>query len=703
MMTNLAFIFEWWAFILVLGLIFYYPSSILFKNFFDKGYFFSKILGLLVTSYITFLLSSAHILPLTRINIGIATLIAAGIFLIIPRIYFGRKYFTKINLKLLFAEELFFLLAFVCWAFVRSHNPDIHNIEKFMDYGILNSVLRTEFLPSKDIWLSPFNINYYYYGHFITGFITKFLNTPPQVAFNLMLSLIFAFTITTSFSIGANLIRSFDRNLKRIALGGVIASFLVTLSGNLQTIYAFFRSYGENPVPFWQLPFQLNLFPNGYWYPSATRFISYTIHEFPSYAFSLSDLHAHLLGTPVAILGIGILITAFLRKDEILKKSFIVFPATLGFLLAIMYMTNSLDLAIYFFLSSMIFFFVLLKGRKINIANFLIYLTIMMAGFAIFSLPFSLNFKPFVSGIGLLCPPEFLINIKSLGPLVFEEAHCQRSPIWQLGILYGFFFFWLTSLIIFLYKKKKLIADQLAIIIFFSSILLIIFPEFFYFKDIYPLHFRANTMFKMSYQVFILLSIFSAYSMVRIFTGLTLGTRKRKLLILPWIVAAVTLIGLVSIYPYFSINSSHDNLKKVKGLDGITYLKESYPYDYEAISWLNKNVKKQPIILEGQGDPYSDYARVSSNTGLPTLIGWPAHEWLWRGSYDIPGQRVEIVRKLYESDDDRDTSRILKQFKVEYVYIGGLERKKYSIKELKFLKLGKVVYKNPEVTIYKLN
>ena len=92
----------------------------------------------------------------------------------------------------------------------------------------------------------------------------------------------------------------------RIFLGGILTALLLTFAGNLHTIYAFFKPYvNENPVPFWQLPFSPETFPNSYWYPNATRFIHNTIHEFPLYSFVVSDLHGHVLDIPFVLLTIA--------------------------------------------------------------------------------------------------------------------------------------------------------------------------------------------------------------------------------------------------------------------------------------------------------------------------------------------------------------------------------------------------------------
>ena len=73
-------------------------------------------------------------------------------------------------------------------------------------------------------------------------------------------------------------------------------------------------------------------------------------------------------------------------------------------------------------------------------------------------------------------------------------------------------------------------------------------------------------------------------------------------------------------------------------------MEKQYPEDKEIIDYINKNIIGQPIILEAQGDSYTDFARISANTGLPTVLGWTVHEWLWRGSYDVPSARFDDIK-----------------------------------------------------------
>ena len=155
-------------------------------------------------------------------------------------------------------------------------------------------------------------------------------------------------------------------------------------------------------------------------------------------------------------------------------------------------------------------------------------------------------------------------------------------------------------------------------------------------------------------------------------------------------------------YPYFSVNSYFGNLKDYKGLNGLSYLKAIAPQDYDAILWIQKNIKGQPILLEAQGDSYTDYERISANTGIPTPLGWTVHEWLWRGNYSFPQSRLDDIKTLYEGSLSQ-TIPLIKKYKIDYIYLGDMERTKYPlVNENKFSNLGKVVFKKGNSYLYKI-
>lgn len=706
--NDIFYVLKWFFVFFVIGAAFLPLTFSVFSNFKDKGYIFSKIIGLGFISYFIFIVGVLKIVKFSEISV----LFSLIIFFILNYslyIYYKKEnplLIIKRGLKIFFIEELIFFSALIFWVFVRSNLPEIKGLEKFMDFGFLNSLLRSDYFPPKDMWYASQPINYYYFGHLMSAVVTKLSSIPSFISYNLMLATLFALTFATSLSLAINIFDNKKFSIKS-NLSGVLVAILVSFGGNLTTIYTFFKAYtpADNPVLFWQLPFLPFNFPNGYWYPNATRFIPFTIHEFPLYSFVVSDLHGHVLDIPFVLLIIAILFSLFLKSELKIKNLKLEIPL-ISFLLAVMYMTNAWDGIIYFLLTGLVLFYLVIgrseENLTLKIYTSLSSLLIVVVGFIAFSIPFSLNFKPFVSGIGVLCAPSFLTNLGNLGPFIFEADHCQRSPVWQLLLLYGFFYFFVVSFIIFIkYKKNYKLAKSdifILILIFLSSLLLII-PEFIYIKDIYPMHYRANTMFKLSYEAFVLLSICSSYILIKLLSDI-----KNKILLFLFLLSSLLLISLNLIYPFFAIGSYYRNLTNYQSLNGIKYLSTLYPDDYKLINWMNKNIKGQPIILEASGDSYTDYARISANTGLPTVIGWSVHEWLWRGTYDIVAPRIEDVKTLYTNDNINLTKILLTKYQISYVVVSSLEREKYSnLNESNFKTLGKIVYKDNSSVVYKIN
>ena len=82
--------------------------------------------------------------------------------------------------------------------------------------------------------------------------------------------------------------------------------------------------------------------------------------------------------------------------------------------------------------------------------------------------------------------------------------------------------------------------------------------------------------------------------------------------------------------------------------------------------------------MEAVGDDYSDFARISSSTGLPTILGWKGHELQWRSSSASFQGREDDVRAIYSSGDPNEVRRLLSAYDVRYVYLGSRERQTYG-------------------------
>lgn len=712
----------WWYLILfLLGLIFFPITAKIFGLFFDKGYAFSKSIAILVLTYSIYILGILKVLPFFRESL----ILLALVFLVLNYLIFkgAKKKIEQSSLFLIITQEVIFLAALLFWVYVRGQEPSIRGLEKFMDFGFINSILKSKYFPPLDMWLSKdpthpqgYPINYYYFGHLTGALISKLSQIPSFITYNLILATIFALSVTQIFSLSFNIVFvafeniDFKKRLKLSIVAGILGTFLVNLAGNLHTIYAFTKGYpNEAPVPFWQILSSFN--PTKYWYPNATRFIPFTIHEFPIYSYVVADLHGHVFAIPFVSLTLAVLFLLFVRlskkeKGKKIKKAKVrlqienstlefrapdfrvVFSILLGFLTAVHYMTNAFDGPIYLLLTIVIFFALYRFSPQ-----FFRYLLILLISFLVFVLPFSSQFSPFASGIGVNCSPSFLANLGKLGPFLFEKGNCQVSPLWMLFVLWGFFWF---NFVFLLVKRRAIKADKVrlavvdfVLILFGFGFILVILPEIFYIKDIYPGHFRANTMFKLGYQSFMISGVAISFAFV---LNKTLRFAGR---IFSFSYFALFALGffLVALYPSFAITSYYGNLSQAPSLKGDSWLESYYPEYKEIIDYLNKNVQGQPTILEAQGDSYTDFNVVSAYTGLPTVAGWWVHEWLWRGSSQVVGDRISDIETVFESEDLAAIRQVIKKYGVEYIILGANERNKYkSLKEERFDSLGTLIF-----------
>jgi len=723
-MNWIAATLSWYLYLLVIGIAFIPLTRLLFRSFIDQGYPFAKTLGILLMSYLIFILGTIKLVPFTQTAlIAILILSAAAGYFLLHSIRSKRNQPPR-SILLIILEEALFIIALFFLAYVRGQEPSIRGLEKFMDFGFINSILRSRFFPPIDMWLSAdpqnpggYPINYYYFGHLTGAVLIKFTGASADIGYNLILATIFAQGITLAFSLVGNLIYHLQIAIKKTAvkLGqvivyGLLGSLIINLGGNLHTIYLFTSGYSpDQPVPFWQILSGFN--PTKYWYPNATRFIPFTIHEFPSYSYVVADLHGHVFDIPFVLLTLSVLLTVIInwRKNDKVGQNqkfltanhylHLLTPIFLGFLAAVHYMTNAFDGPIYILLSLAIF--LILFGLTFD---FLIQVLILIGAFLIFSFPFSIHFTPFIFGIGVNCSPSFLVNLQKLGPFLFEKGNCQSDPLWMLFILWGFFWTCFALFIVTIIKKvNHTFADSrlnlFVLIIFAFGTFLIIIPEFFYIKDIYPAHFRANTMFKLGYQAFIMMGVASTVTLYQLRKLKTWSGLAGRLVFL-------IVFCLVIIYPFFSFPAYYGALDKIPQLNGADWLNKAYPDDKAIVDYLNANIKGQPVILEAQGDSYTDYERISAYTGLPTVAGWWVHEWLWRGSANVVGFRIPDITAIYESPDLAETQKLLEKYHVRYVIISEMEKTKYKkINPDKFLKLGEKIFstKNQLAAIYKIN
>jgi uncharacterized membrane protein len=185
--------------------------------------------------------------------------------------------------------------------------------------------------------------------------------------------------------------------------------------------------------------------------------------------------------------------------------------------------------------------------------------------------------------------------------------------------------------------------------------------------------------------------------------------RKTKVI---WVTMLVILVLACLIHPIASTTSAlsgrHTHWGMNRGtLDGMAYVEMVDKGDYDAIRWIEEEIKGSPVILEARGNPYLYSSRISAFTGLPTVIGWGANELLWRLAWVEVEEREQDVDMIYNTLDNDEAMELLRKYDVEYIYIGTVEQERYEEEGLqKFathLEDYYLVYEHEGVTIFKVS
>jgi len=234
------------------------------------------------------------------------------------------------------------------------------------------------------------------------------------------------------------------------------------------------------------------------------------------------------------------------------------------------------------------------------------------------------------------------------------------------------------------------------------AFLLLLGAELFWVQD--PYGTRFNTLFRLGYQAWIFLSIGLAFGLYYVLSSWQVKSALSLVGRLGWVTATLVIFLAALVYPVPATFWHTNDFRNSQTLDGLALSNHFNPDEGESIDWLGENVKGTAVVLEGVGDDYqADQGRVSSRTGLPTILSWPGHEERWRGSKQLLEGRAEAVEKIYKTLDIDEAKAILDDFNVEYVYIGQFERDKYGNQGLsKFEQFMTVVFQNNSVTIYQM-
>ncbi len=350
----------------------------LFRRLPDRGYAFVKLVGLLIVSYLFWLLGSLGVLGNNLGGILFALTVLIGLSVWGLKIEDSRlkdnhqssiiNFLSWIgqNRPQLIITELLFAGLFALWVWVRAQNPAIAATEKPMEFAFLNAIGRSPTFPPVDPWLSGFAISYYYFGYVMVSVLGRLTAVSEPIAFNLALAWLVASTGTAAFGLVYNLVAGANRkdtkraenrgayiaapplhpftpspNRRAALLLGLIAAIALPLAGNLEIGLEAARANGVGSDQFWQWldvrdlngPAEIAETPryetSGWWWWRSSRVIHEyhlsgrpedglePIAEFPGFSFALGDLHPHVLALPFAFVSLAVAYLWYLEAGRL--------------------------------------------------------------------------------------------------------------------------------------------------------------------------------------------------------------------------------------------------------------------------------------------------------------------------------------------------------------------------------------------------
>lgn len=301
--TNSAVAFAVWIILLIVLQVVGWPvASAIFGRFADGGWGFARLLTLLISGWIVWILSSLELISFRAVWCAVA-LAAVGLFGWFARLKWrrGRTLWRSQAGRpesALWAEAVFWGV-FAIFLTFRLINPDgwhpVWGGEKPMEFAHLNAILRSAHFPPYDPWFAGGYINYYYYGMYLVAFLFKLTGIPSEVAFNLAQPTVIALLASGTFSLVGTLGRDLARRWSAAVPAGLVGVLITLGIGNLTA----FAGYLDAPLTGIRNAFD-------YYTWSGSRAIPDVITEFPYFTALYADLHAHVVALPITMLLISL-------------------------------------------------------------------------------------------------------------------------------------------------------------------------------------------------------------------------------------------------------------------------------------------------------------------------------------------------------------------------------------------------------------
>jgi YYY domain-containing protein len=322
--------------------------------------------------------------------------------------------------------------------------------------------------------------------------------------------------------------------------------------------------------------------------------------------------------------------------------------------------------------------------------------------------------------------------------LVKREGDFYQLGLWALiAVLFvstGLFLFgyrvpaYLLPLVVLslllLFRREVGVAIAYLNLLVFTGLLILLGVEFVFLRDFLGGgdYYRMNTLFKFYIQVWVLFGVAAAVVLAELWDQAWKWALPTQVV---WRSAVMILLVAGLVYPAFGTRTRVDdrfpgdaNRPPLGTLDGLEYMTAgvfewpagnpiTLSYDYDAIRWLQENVRGTPILAEAKIGYYREGGmRVAAYTGLPSILGG-LHQNEQRPSIQV-GRRDGSVNEFWTTTDATRAEQLVRQLGITFIYVGQIERVHYGenvaakFEELVERGLLERVYENDQTTIYKV-
>jgi YYY domain-containing protein len=690
----------------VLGLAATPLAVVAFARLPGRGVAFAKPLGVLLATWLVWMAGSLHVVP----N-GLGAWIGAVLVLAVAGALAWRRWrpelWTGSSRRWALWSEGIALVAFAAMALLVAYSPDVWQTEKPMDMAFVNAAGDARTFPPEDPWMSGQDLNYYYLGHLMAAGLVRLSGVAPDVGYNLAVATFFALSAVAAFGLAAAL-------TARIA-GGLWGVGLVLVAG---TVGAGIDVLGvDGPL-------------SGYDWFGASRVIKGTINEFPAFSFTLADLHAHVMAIPFSLLALGFALQLALAGPPGPPRPAAAIELCVSAIaIGTLYAINAWSFPVVAGLYGLGALVRLREAPRVRErVRTLVWALVVLALAVVAMLPFLLGYDAAADGLGKVSErASFSSWARDSGKLyglfaylvataylvrLARSRHPWRTAGWALAaaLFVGSLLaaanlvavgglavlVWVAAHAAFLGRAPA--AERFGWVLIGGGLLCLLIPEVVYVRDSFDGGdlYRMNTVFKLGYQAWLLLAVAGAG--VIAWSAAWLGRRVR----LAWAIGLLAGLLLAAAYPVAGTYARKGGFAHAPHLDGLRWLSQAAPGDPPAIAWLRDHAPRHAVVLEAVGDDYSAFGhgRISTFTGLPTVLGWPGHEVQW--AHD-PGSRRGDVDRLYRVADAAAARPLLDRYGVRYVVVGPIERADHGDAGIaKWDSLGRRVFDRDGTTVWRL-